>query len=74
MNQVDLLKKMSGLKRLEQAFELSDLIREIALSAINQEFPHLSKKEKMEKLIQRIYLNTYSKNPKKEASANYSTT
>ena len=55
MNQVAILRNMTGVKRLEQAFLLSDFVRELALKNISQHSSRkLSKKELMQKLRERI--------------------
>jgi len=55
MNQVQILRKLSGQKRLEQAIELSDLTRELAIANIRTQLDRkTSKKEIMAKLYQRL--------------------
>ncbi|KKR03421.1 MAG: hypothetical protein UT26_C0001G0025 [Microgenomates group bacterium GW2011_GWC1_39_12] len=54
MNQTQVLKKLSGEKRLEQAFKLSDFVRELTLRNVQLLYPHLSKKDQLMKLQERI--------------------
>ena len=54
MNQAQVLKKLSGEKRLEQAFKLSDFVRELTLRNVQLLYPHLSKKDQLMKLQERI--------------------
>ena len=50
---------MTGEQRLEQAFQLSDLTRELAILNIKENFPKLSKKGIIKKLRERIDLDSY---------------
>jgi len=59
MNQIQIYKKMTGENRLEQAFELSELTRELAILNIKENFPKLSKKGIIKKLRERIDLDSY---------------
>ena len=59
MNQIQIYKKMTGENRLEQAFELSELTRELAIINIKENFPKLSKKGIIKKLRERIDLDSY---------------
>ena len=59
MNQIQIYKKMTGEQRLEQAFQLSDLTRELAILNIKENFPKLSKKGIIKKLRERIDLDSY---------------
>lgn len=54
MNQTNLLRRMSGRARLEQAFKLSEFVRELALKNIRQG-RKLSKPQAMRELHRRIY-------------------
>ncbi|MBI3955756.1 hypothetical protein HY339_00715 [Candidatus Gottesmanbacteria bacterium] len=54
MDQTTLLRAMSGRARLEQAFKLSDFVRELALKNIRQG-RRLSKPQAMKELRRRIY-------------------
>ncbi len=53
MNQTNLLRRLSGRKRLEQAFKFSDFVRELALKNIQTEmkiFRRLAVKELMKRM------------------------
>lgn len=52
-SQIDLLRKLSGRKRLEIAFRLSALTRELALANIKFQNPNANKKELNDLLLQR---------------------
>ncbi|MBU1326616.1 hypothetical protein KKB64_05350 [Patescibacteria group bacterium] len=54
MNQTQVLKKLGGEKRLEQAFKLSSFVRELSLRNIQLLYPHLSKKDQLMKLQERM--------------------
>ncbi len=54
MNQVQMLKKLSGYERLTQAFKLSDLVCELAFKNIKLMYPKLSKKQQFLKFSERI--------------------
>ena len=54
MNQTHVLKKISGKERLEQAFKLSNFVRELSLRNVQLLYPHLSKKDQLMKLQERI--------------------
>lgn len=54
MNQTHVLRKLSGEKRLEQAFKLSSFVRELSLRNVQLLYPHLSKKNQLMKLQERI--------------------
>lgn len=55
MNQLQILKKLSGQKRLQQAFFLSDFVRELAIRNIKDQLGrNVSRKEVLKKLKQRI--------------------
>lgn len=54
MNQTHVLKKLGGEKRLEQAFKLSNFVRELSLRNVQLLYPHLSKKDQLTKLQERI--------------------
>lgn len=57
MDQVYFLKKMTGEERLEQAFKLSDLTRELVLENIKIELgPKATKKQILSRLKERIWL------------------
>lgn len=55
MDQATLLRKMSGIQRLEQAFQLSDLVRELAIKNITSG-KKLSKNAIRKELAKRISL------------------
>lgn len=56
MNQIQLLKKMSGEKRLAQAFLLSDFIRELAILNIKSQIgPKATKKQILVLLKERLW-------------------
>lgn len=59
MNQIDIYRKMTGEERLEQAFQLSKMVRELAIANIKSDYPHLSHMEVMRKLRKRIEIGTY---------------
>ncbi|MEK7127203.1 MAG: hypothetical protein AAB838_00565 [Patescibacteria group bacterium] len=52
-SQLDLLRKISPIKRLEAAFRLSALTRELALANIKSQNPNADKKELNNLLLQR---------------------
>lgn len=54
MDQIDLLRNMTESQRLEQAFQLSDLVRELAIGGIKKDFPHLTQKEVISVLVKRL--------------------
>lgn len=54
MNQATLLRRLTGKQRLEQAFSLSDLVREFSLKNI-RENEKLTKNEVMRELEKRMY-------------------
>lgn len=56
MDQVALLKKMSGEKRLEQAIMLSDFTRKLAIEGIKSELgPKATKSQILFRLKQRLW-------------------
>ncbi len=56
MNQVQVLQKLTGEQRLEQAFQLSDLVRELAVINIKEQLGKKATKEKIrEKLRERLW-------------------
>lgn len=54
MDQTTLLARMSGEERLEQAFKLSDFVRELALKNIRVG-KKLTKKQALRELARRMY-------------------
>lgn len=56
MDQATILRKLTGIKRLEQAFSLSDLVREISLKNINST-KNLTKKQALRELSKRLELS-----------------
>jgi hypothetical protein len=54
--QTDLLKKISGQKRVEIALRLSDLTRQLSLANIKNQNPQISKTEINKLLLQRYAL------------------
>ncbi len=54
MKQIDLYRNMSGEKRLEIAFRLSDLVRELAILNIKSDNKNLSHKKVIHKLNKRL--------------------
>jgi hypothetical protein len=54
IDQIQILKKLSGNERLAQAFKLSDFVRELALKNIKIIYPNLSKKQQSIKLSERL--------------------
>ena len=54
--QTEVLEKMTGEEKLEQAFMLSDFVRELAFLNISDMYPRLSHQQKMKKLRERIAL------------------
>lgn len=54
MDQTTLLRRMSGLARLEQAFKLSDFVRELSLKNIRLG-RKLTKTQVIQELWERIY-------------------
>lgn len=60
MDQAKILRKMTGEQRLEQAFELSDLTRDLAIINIKEQLgKKASKKKVMEMLKRRLNLKNY---------------
>lgn len=57
MNQLKILRKMSGEKRLEQAFTLSETVRDLSLIDIRKK---LSKNVKSEKVIKELKKRLYA--------------
>lgn len=53
MNQIDILRKMNGITRLEQAFQLSDLVRELSLINIKHKYGRLAPNQYVLKLRER---------------------
>ena len=53
---MEVLEKMTGEERVEQALSLSDFMRELDFLNISDMYPRLSQKEKMKKLRERIAL------------------
>lgn len=54
LDQTAILRSFSGAKRLEIAFQLSDMTREMALANIKTQNPGLSKKEQINLLAKRL--------------------
>lgn len=55
MQQWQLLKKLSNQQRLEQAFQLSDFVRELAIDNIQMQYgTKMSKEKLLEKLRERL--------------------
>lgn len=54
MNQTTLLRRMSGKARIEQAFKLSNFVRELALKNIRVG-RNLTKKQALGELVRRMY-------------------
>lgn len=54
MNQTTLLRRMSGLARLEQAFKLSSFVRELSYKNIRTSIAG-TKKQAMRELVRRMY-------------------
>ena len=56
MNQADILRKLDGNKRLEQAFKLSDFVRELMEQNIKEMYGKgINRKELQKKLRERLY-------------------
>lgn len=56
MNQAQILQKMTGEQRLEQAFQLSDFVRELAVINIKEQLGKKATKKKIrEKLRERLW-------------------
>lgn len=54
MDQTQLLRRMSGKSRLEQAFRLSDFVRELSLKNIRTD-KKITKKQAIREVSRRIY-------------------
>lgn len=55
MNQLQILKKLGAEKRLEQALELSEFVRELALDNIKKNQPaRISTRQAHQKLLERL--------------------
>ncbi|MBI4067095.1 hypothetical protein HY407_01830 [Candidatus Gottesmanbacteria bacterium] len=55
MNQVDILRKMTGEERLEQAFKLSELTRELATLNIKEQLGKRATKRRVrQELLKRL--------------------
>lgn len=54
MDQIQLLRRMSGVARLEQAFRLSDFVRELSLKNIHSDGKH-TRKRALREFARRIY-------------------
>lgn len=59
MDQIQIYQRMTGEQKMEQALELSELIRELTVINIKEKFPNLSQKGIIKKLRERIDLNSY---------------
>lgn len=58
MNQAKALRKLTGEQRLEQAFMLSEFVRELAISDIKERLgPRAAKKEIAAALLRRLHKN-----------------
>lgn len=61
MKQIDIYKKMTGEERLLQTVKLSAMVREIALSSIKNDFPHLSQRKLIQKYLERLSAGAYGR-------------
>ncbi|OGK14232.1 hypothetical protein A3C98_00575 [Candidatus Roizmanbacteria bacterium RIFCSPHIGHO2_02_FULL_37_15] len=61
MNQLQILRKMTGVKRLEQAFKMSDFTLELAKQNIRES---LGKKANPKRIAQELNKRLYKNSPK----------
>ncbi len=70
MNQTMLLRRLTGAQRLEQAFKLSDFVRELSLKNIQAE-KKCSRKQAVREFLKRMYGVEFIKGKVVQVATNY---